>query len=112
MEFVWWYILHNSTEAFRSKGSKWLLLHRIDLEQQYPRDVANPFKYLHSKASAFAKCTCCECPKTALFPGQIPHGNEVLIERYSVLIWTLIKCQYKKKKSDLLNKIHDYFSLR
>ena len=42
MEFVWWYILHNSTEAFRSKGSKWLLLHRIDLEQQYPRDVANP----------------------------------------------------------------------
>ena len=82
MEFVW-YILQNSAEAFRSKGTKWLLLHRIDLEQQYPHDIANPFKYLHSKARAFTKCTCCECPKTALFPGQIPHGNGVLIERYS-----------------------------
>ena len=30
------------------KGTKWLPLHRIDLKQQYPGDIAIPFKHCSS----------------------------------------------------------------
>ena len=37
-----WYLLHISNGAFFcvGKGTKWWLWHRIDLKQQYPRDIA------------------------------------------------------------------------
>ena len=46
MSYVW-YLFHNSTVEFcvRVKGKNLLLQHRIDLKQQYPRDI-DPLRVL------------------------------------------------------------------